>query len=274
MKFHARRAAFTLLEMLVVIAVISILAALLFPVFARARDNGRRASCQSNLKQLGLAIAQYNSDYDEKYPMGLGADWNDGWPTAIEPYVKSVAVFRCPSDNPDIYIPADWDLPSWAGSTISYAANGLVQCQGACNDSIPGDRLLGVMQMAQPWLGDNPRQMSQIHRPAQTILLSEKHNRDTTSVVPDGFSVMSSFGPAQLFSGTTEWDSYGAGAIPDGTRGPATFPAGPNGSVSANHFGTANFLFCDGHVKPLRPETTNPDPIGRPDDNLWNSMRP
>lgn len=57
---------FTLIELLVVIAIISILAAILFPVFARARENARRASCLSNLKQFGLALVMYSQDYDEK----------------------------------------------------------------------------------------------------------------------------------------------------------------------------------------------------------------
>ena len=64
--------AFTLVEMLVVIAIIAILAAILFPVFAKAREQARKTSCLSNEKQLGLGAMMYTQDYDEVLP---DADW-------------------------------------------------------------------------------------------------------------------------------------------------------------------------------------------------------
>lgn len=88
--------AFTLIELLVVIAIIAILAAILFPVFGRARENARRSSCLSNVKQIGLGLMQYSQDYDEMVPLGIQGSlrWND----LIQPYTKSTQILRCPSD--------------------------------------------------------------------------------------------------------------------------------------------------------------------------------
>ncbi|BCM91321.1 hypothetical protein IAD21_03191 [Abditibacteriota bacterium] len=98
---------FTLIELLVVIAIIAILAAILFPVFARARENARRSTCQSNMKQIGLGFIQYAQDYDSTYPLawasGVPTDINAGgqkyWPYALQPYLKSNQIFKCPSDS-------------------------------------------------------------------------------------------------------------------------------------------------------------------------------
>jgi prepilin-type N-terminal cleavage/methylation domain-containing protein/prepilin-type processing-associated H-X9-DG protein len=130
----SRKKGFTLIELLVVIAIIALLAAILFPVFARARENARKASCLSNMKQLGLGFAQYIQDYDSRYPgAGQIQKWQNGghWITgnvnalpgltnangtydpasgkvalpddpksALYSYVKSTQIFICPS-NPD-----------------------------------------------------------------------------------------------------------------------------------------------------------------------------
>src|SRR5690349_10744742 len=64
----SRRPAFTLIELLVVIAVIAVLAAILFPVFSQAREKARQTTCNSNLRQLGMALAMYRADYDERNP--------------------------------------------------------------------------------------------------------------------------------------------------------------------------------------------------------------
>src|SRR5258706_15109303 len=73
--------AFTLIELLTVIAIIAVLAGLLFPVFAAARGKAREITCVSNLRQIGLAIKMYTQDYDELYPWAV--DPTDKYTPAI-----------------------------------------------------------------------------------------------------------------------------------------------------------------------------------------------
>lgn len=94
---------FTLIELLVVITIIAILAAILFPVFARTREKARSASCQSNLRQLGTAIKIYMSDSDSKMPLMMYYNYNTRfyyrWIHAIYPNVNNRQLFACSSND-------------------------------------------------------------------------------------------------------------------------------------------------------------------------------
>src|SRR3954468_23505619 len=98
-----KRWGFTLIELLVVIAIIAILAAILFPVFAQAREAARKISCVSNTRQIGLALMQYATDYDDtvvpnnNQVAGSASSTWLSWPDFLQPYIKNDGVFVCPS---------------------------------------------------------------------------------------------------------------------------------------------------------------------------------
>ncbi len=115
---YTYQAAFTLVELLVVVAIILLMAALLFPVLTSAREKSRQTTCVSNLHQIGLAIGIYNQDYDGYFPYAISPVekednfWYSYSPSfarqvpflpefniVIQPYVNSQKVFKCPSDH-------------------------------------------------------------------------------------------------------------------------------------------------------------------------------
>lgn len=92
---------FTLIELLVVIAIITILAAILFPVFANVREKARQTSCQSNVRQIGMALLMYCGDYDNAFPL-IGCPYPanlfvGSWIEAVQPYATSLQLFVCPN---------------------------------------------------------------------------------------------------------------------------------------------------------------------------------
>jgi prepilin-type processing-associated H-X9-DG protein len=117
MCISARRSAFTLIELLVIISIVALLSAMLFPAFARTRENAHRVSCQLHLKELGMAFLQYAQDYDEHLPTRPFPK-TMGWvyftsvarfgntrrvfqteKGSLYPYVKNTQLYICPSDR-------------------------------------------------------------------------------------------------------------------------------------------------------------------------------
>jgi prepilin-type N-terminal cleavage/methylation domain-containing protein/prepilin-type processing-associated H-X9-DG protein len=225
------KAGFTLIELLVVIAIIAILASILFPVFARARENARRSSCQSNLKQIGLGLLQYSQDYDEKGPrtwFGIdrdasGAGGRYKWMDAIYPYVKSEQLFTCPSDSLGVLPTANKAYKFHDGNPAngsgydygSYGANNAYYDIGP-TQTPPFSRAISI---------------ASIEAPATTVWVAETGPTATQGYAPFEFG----------------W----------GTRADAPTVTTVNGiptleRIKARHLETSNVLYCDGHVKSLR----------------------
>ena len=226
---HIRNIAkgFTLIELLVVIAIIAILAAILFPVFARARENARRSSCQSNLKQLGLGFMQYTQDYDEAYPsnyinIGVNTDPSMGgvawfgsnefhWAQMMHPYTKSNQIAYCPSSS-IVSAPAFPTAGHYGVNRLLIGDPGADMVRIAAVDSAASTYMFGDLGIYALYPG-------------------------TGSNLAGATSVSNSF--------------YVPGA---GEAGVSGGPTGNSASDfrSGRHFGGVNMAFADGHVKWLK----------------------
>lgn len=203
-------AGFTLVELLVVVAILGILVALLLPVLAQARESGRRAACTSNLRQMGIALQAYVDDHDGGYPVvplnpppedeSEEEEENDAteevtdWEDAILPYLRSEPIFRCPSDSSH---PEFFDL--------SYAFNAAFT--------------MGLHESA-------------VRYPSRTIVVADRRNTLSNQDQPALF---------------LWWQWQGSVWPPRAQPDPA--PAASRDLALDRHAGRLNLLFGDGHVR-------------------------
>ena len=182
---------YTLIEMLVILIILSILAAIIFPVFNRSHCNAHQSSCQSNLKQLGLAMLQYTQDYDERMtPVALNAVASSltpyarpyGWADALLPYCKSTQIFQCPSEksasSEDATQPGFTDY--WFNTNLNARpqkeispVNTFLLGEGNAAGEIT-DARYARRALPRAWL-DNPESPAQRHDKAANYLFLDGH---------------------------------------------------------------------------------------------------
>ncbi|RYZ83517.1 MAG: type II secretion system protein, partial [Proteobacteria bacterium] len=228
---------FTLIEILVVMAIVTLLAAIIFPVAKTVRDSGRISSCASNLSQIGKAISMYVSDHNERYPL-VGYVNGCTWVDSIYPYVKSTKVFICPSVEYGGYIPGCAPPNSIPDSSppALIGGNGSYDMVSPFLSVTPNPSGSGTLYLVEQ------KSLSSIRYrfPASTILLLD--GRDNTYI----FHTQNA-------------------AVNPGIDPIRTVDDLKDGGVLPVHRNGVNLLYVDDHVKWQPLEALTSTPMWRPD---------
>ncbi|WP_417392500.1 DUF1559 domain-containing protein [Gimesia sp.] len=267
------RRGFTLIELLVVIAIIAILIALLLPAVQQAREAARRSTCKNNLKQIGLALHNYNETHSV-LPSGwigvepgvganveYGSGW--GWGTMILPFMDQSPLYNKINFSRDINDPiqttglVDIVLPAFrcpsdpADNSFELEEEGspgtvLIRLATANYIGVFGSEELDDCEIVAP--GTNCQSSGTFYQNSNTRF------RDVT----DGLS-QTLFAGERKTDATAGWYSTWVGAVPEGAETFARVlgatdhvpndPASHFDDFSSHHTGGAQFLFGDGRVR-------------------------
>ncbi len=227
-----KRSAFTLVELVIVIVIIAVLSAILFPLITNARERGRKAACLSNQRQISTAWLMYSQDFDQRVvPWSVsGKSASDAfiWDRLIQPYQKNEDILQCPSTN----------------ALVSYSYSAGV---GGASPSPPLRTLASLK---------NPKQTPII---ADCAGYTDKKNGRGWSF---SFIIPDERGGVQARA-----INYGTfvNGEPTGERqwfAPPTTDRTEAASIKANSHGDgSNYIFADGHAKWMRHEENS---TGRP----------
>jgi prepilin-type N-terminal cleavage/methylation domain-containing protein/prepilin-type processing-associated H-X9-DG protein len=244
------RRAFTLIELIVVVAILAVLIALLFPAFAQARESAQRTTCASNLRQIGMGAALYTLDWDEMLPPALQPAPRLSWAGLIQPYVKNWAVFRCPNmvdatfagksiwQSPSLATPGN--LSQWPG--FGWNADYLCFAKPDCTD----------FDRAGSGAGP-PVPAAAVAQPSATVMAVGVGLAPGTGSWMGKNSLYPERGGYYLAAAPATVGSRDACTVPAGGWGQGSY-LGPYGGFEApRHRGRGDVLFVDGHVGALTP---------------------
>ena len=256
---------FTLVELLVVVAIIGIIAAVIFPVFARARENARRSSCLSNMKQIGLAMMQYTQDYDERMPVqtyantfnfldsnagslssGPAAGATTNFLNVLVPYTKNTRIFVCPSATP---FSGDASNCNSVGNCSAPTETSRTSYNG--NAVVIANAYMGTLPMET----FKPRSLASIPNPSEIITLRERN------VILGGLSLYPRREETGSGASATAFFTF----FHHYTGTPATE------AFDNMHFEGGTFLFCDGHAKWRKYATIWSGEFGLKPNEKWST---